>query len=178
MRAALDTGELDSLIDQSYALTARKEKGLREGATAILAAAIVQNACSDLYETVHPDVITTADRYLSMMTLGTCRFDLDPRNPDLTVVSNGEPKGAKQWSTGLHAQIMLSIKLAIAKEMGNGEIPVILDDVLLPFDRERKNGACMALSALSQEMQVLLFTCDDDVMGMCGNLPNTSVISM
>ena len=178
MGNVLDTRELDALIDRASSLRAQKIKVLTEGATAILASAIMQKACSDIYETVHPDVINTADRYLSMMTLGTCRFDLDPRNTDLTVISNGEPKGPKQWSTGLRAQILLSVKLAVAKEMGGGEIPVILDDVLLPFDADRKSGACQALSALAEEMQVLLFTCDGDVARICRAIPNVSIITM
>ncbi len=178
MKTVLDTKELDSLIDRTYSLSAQKNKVLTEGAKAILESAIIQKACSDIYETVHPDVISTADRYLSMMTLGTCHFDLDPRNTDLTVISKGEPKNPKQWSTGLRAQILLSIKLALAKEMGSGEIPVILDDVLLPFDKDRKNGACQALSMLSNEMQVLLFTCDEDVEEMCKGLANVSIITI
>ncbi len=178
MRNVLDTKELDSLIDQTYSLNAQRNKVLTDGAKAILESAIIQKACSDIYETVHPDVISTADRYLLMMTMGTCHFDLDPRNTDLTVISKGEPKNPKQWSTGLRAQILLSIKLAVAKEMGNGEVPVILDDVLLPFDNDRKNGACQALSMLSNEMQVLLFTCDDDVEDVCKDLPNVSIITM
>ena len=94
------------------------------------------------------------------------------------MISNGEPKNPKQWSTGLRAQILLSIKLAIAKEMGGGEIPIILDDVLLPFDNVRKKGAIEALSALSNEMQVLLFSCDDDVMEIAKEHPEISIITM
>ena len=178
MKGVLDTKELDALIDQAYLLNAEKEKVLKDGAVALLSSAIVQNACADLYESVHPDVISTADRYLSMMTMGTCHFDLDPRNSELSVISCSEPKNSKQWSTGLRAQILLSIKLAIAKEMGSGEIPVILDDVLLPFDSDRKRGACEALSMLSSEMQVMLYTCDDDVEEICRSLSNVSVIAM
>ncbi len=178
MKYILDTQELDSLIDRSYILASEKGRILREGAVSLLASMIVQDACSDLYENVHPDVITTADRYLSMMTGGTCCIDTDPRNLDITVVSNGECKTSKQWSTGLRAQILLSLKLAIAKEMGNGDIPIILDDVLLPFDDERKKGAVKALSMLSEEMQVLLFTCDSDIVDACKELPEVSVITM
>jgi len=105
-------------------------------------------------------------------------MDIDPRNQDISVISNGEPKNSRQWSTGLRAQILLSIKLAIAKEMGNGDIPVILDDVLLPFDSERKKGALEALSLLSKEMQVLLFSCDDDVDEMSRTMSGVSIITM
>ena len=78
----------------------------------------------------------------------------------------------------MRAQVLLSLKLAIAKEMGNGEIPVILDDVLLPFDGQRKIGACKALAQLSEEMQILMFTCDDAVMHICESLDNTNTIRL
>ncbi|WII07276.1 AAA family ATPase [Methanomassiliicoccales archaeon LGM-RCC1] len=178
MKAVLDTAELDALIDRSYAIHDEMEMALREGATAVLASAIVQEACTELYENVHPEVVTTADSYLSLMTKGTCRLDLDPRNTDLSVISNGEAKGPRQWSTGLRAQILLSLKLAVAREMGDGDIPMILDDVLLPFDSERKEGAMEALMQVSSDMQVLLFTCDDDIAEMAERIDGCNLIRM
>jgi len=44
---------------------------------------------------------------------------------------------------------------------------VILDDVLLVFDTERKAGAVRALRRASEKMQVLMFTCDDQTAEMC-----------
>ena len=178
MNSVLDTKELDALIDRSYSLKARKEKTLKEGAAMMLSSIMLQDACTELYENVHPEVISTADRYLSMMTSGCYRFDMDPRNTELTIISDGVSKTSKKWSTGLRSQVLLSIKLAIAKEMGGGEIPVILDDVLLPFDSQRKEGACRALSALSEEMQVLLFTCDDRIPQIVRGMEGAEVVEI
>lgn len=164
MRQSLDTERLDTLIDESYIIKAERKSVLRQGAVAIMASIIAGEACSQIYETVHPDVVSTADRYLSLMTSGRYRLDLDPRKSEISVMDGKESKNHKQWSSGLRAQVLLSLKLALAKEMGNGEVPIILDDVLLPFDKERKAGACEALESLADEMQILLFTCDDDVM--------------
>ena len=178
MKITLDTDELDKLIDSSYSVSSEKNKLLREAAVLLLSAEIVQNACSDLYSDVHPDVVTTADRYLSMMTSGVYHLDTDPRNTEITIVSEQGRKTQKQWSTGLRAQVLLSLKLAIAKEMGAGEIPMILDDVLLPFDSVRKEGACNALSQVSEEMQILLFTCDDSVKRVCEGIESARLISL
>lgn len=178
MKAVLDTAELDALIDRSYAIHDEMDIALKEGATAVLASAIVQEACTELYESVHPEVVTSADGYLSLMTKGTCHLDLDPRNTDLSVVSNEETKGPRQWSTGLRAQILLSLKLAVAREMGDGRIPMILDDVLLSFDSERKEGAMEALMQVSSDMQILLFTCDDDIAKMAERIDGCNLIWM
>jgi uncharacterized protein YhaN len=62
--------------------------------------------------------------------------------------------------------------------MGGGDIPMILDDVLLPFDSVRKEGACSALSHVSGEMQILLFTCDDSVKRICEGIDGANIISL
>ncbi len=178
MKAVLNTEELDSLIDSAYLTGAEKDRALREGAVLMLSSYIIDKACGDLYKEVHPDVVSIADGYLSLMTAGRYSLDTDPRNTELRIISDGLSKGPKQWSTGLRAQVLLSLKLAVAKEMGGGEIPVILDDVLLPFDSERKAGACRALSILSEEMQVILFTCDETVARICGQMEGVNIIDL
>jgi len=178
MRQSLDTERLDTLIDESYIVKAERKSILKKGAVAIMASIIAGEACSQIYETVHPDVVTTADRYLSLMTSGRYRLDLDPRKSEISVMDGEESKNHKQWSSGLRAQVLLSLKLALAKEMGNGEVPIILDDVLLPFDKERKIGACEALESLADEMQLLLFTCDDDIMEAAKDSDKTRIIAL
>ncbi len=163
MGAILDTDELERMIDRRAELTAEMEDALLDGAVGLLASSIVDRACEEIYSQVQPGVIQWANRYLSMMTDGRYRIDIDPCTRDLSVKSGNEVKGVSEWSSGFRAQVLLSLKLAMAREMGKGEVPVILDDVLLPFDSERKAGACRALMELSGEMQVLLFTCDREI---------------
>ena len=178
MKAVLDTEVLDSLIDRCYMLMKDRESILRACAVAVLSSKIVEDACEGQYTEVRPGVVQTADRYIGMMTMGIYHLDTDPRSKELTVVSGSVTKGSRQWSTGLRAQVMLSLKLAIAKELGSGEVPVILDDVLLPFDSMRMEGACSALSQVSKEMQILLFTCDDRVVKKCQRIPDVRMIPM
>ncbi len=178
IKSTLDTDELDALIDRSYTVRGEKEKILRRGAVAMLSSYLVQEACTEQYEGVHPEVVTLADSYLSMMTSGKYRLDTDPRISELSVVSSEGTKGPKQWSSGLRAQVLLSIKLAVAREMGKGEVPMILDDVLLPFDDRRKEGALQALSRISEDMQVLLFSCDSDVKETAEKIDGCHLIEM
>ena len=62
--------------------------------------------------------------------------------------------------------------------MGGEKVPVILDDVLLPFDSERKAGAIGALAEASYEMQILLFTCDAETAELSAGTDWVSVIEM
>ena len=150
-----------------------------DGAVYVLAASLASEACDDAYSSVQPGVAATADRYLSMMTSGRYRIDMDPRRKDtLAVVDSEGVKGPKRWSTGLRAQVLLALKLAVARELGDGKVPMILDDVLLPFDSERKEGALRALAEVSGEMQVLLFTCDATVADMASELPDVEVVRL
>ena len=179
MRHVLDTERLDSLIDTRESLEAERGRVLMAGAVAVLASAIASEACDDAYSTVQPGVAATADRYLSMMTSGRYRIDLDPRRKDtLAVVDSEGEKGPKRWSTGLRAQVLLSLKLAVARELGDGRVPIILDDVLLPFDPVRKEGALRALEGISEEMQVLMFTCDPSVAEMVSGRLGVRVVEM
>ena len=178
MRAILDTQELERMLDRRAQLESELHDVLDEGAIGLLAAAIADAACEEIYSKVQPGVIATADRYLSMMTGGRYRIDTDPRLQELSVRSGDEAKPISAWSSGLRAQVLLSVKLAVAKEMGGGEVPVILDDVLLPFDSERKEGACRALAELSTEMQVLLFTCDAETVRICSGIPAIHLVGM
>ncbi len=162
MRAILDMTDLERKMDERSTLQARKEDILRRGAVALLADAIMERSCDSAFGGVQPDVIRTADRYLAAMTGGSCNLEVDPVDGTLRVRSDDIERSIGRWSSGLRAQVLLSVKLAIAKEMGSGQVPMILDDVLLPFDSERKKGAVRALHEVSEEMQVIMFTCDDE----------------
>lgn len=162
MRAILDMKELEKAMDRLENLRSERKEILRNGAVAIIAKGMIESSCSEAYETVQPGVVDSADRYLKMMTGGRYSLSIDPTDNDINVVSEDGRKGLEAWSSGLKAQVLLSIKLAVAKEMGGGDVPVILDDVLLPFDSERKEGAIRALAGIADEMQVLLFTCDEE----------------
>ena len=178
MKAILDTRELERMMDRRAQLESEMHRVLDDGAVGLLASAIADAACDEIYSKVQPGVISTADRYLSMMTDGRYRIDTDPRLKELSVRSGDEVKPIGAWSSGLRAQVLLSVKLAVAKEMGGGEVPVVLDDVLLPFDSERKAGACRALSEMSSEMQILLFTCDRETVDICSSMPGVSLVRM
>lgn len=178
MKGILDTEDIERMMDERVQIQAGLDEALDEGAVGLLAMAIADRACEEIYSQVQPGVITTADRYLSMMTGGQYRIDTDPRSEGLSIRNGDEVKGITAWSSGLRAQALLAVKLAVAREMGGGEVPVILDDVLLPFDSDRKGGACRALAELAPEMQVLMFTCDAETVSICSRIPGVTLVPM
>ena len=156
-----DTG-IERLYDEEISIKAKLDRQMREWLVLSAERFLADDACETIYEKMQPGVIETADRYLGMMTDGRYRMDTDPRKKDVAVREGSERKTDGRWSSGLAAQVCLSLKLAVAKELSKEKLPVLLDDVLLVFDSERKRGACKAIAEASKEMQIILFTCDDE----------------
>lgn len=178
MKGILDMTGLESDMDSLQSLEAERREVLARGAVSLLAAEIARRACSEAYGGVQPGVVRSADRYLSAMTGPGHSLAIDPVTNDVSVVSEDGVRGEDEWSSGLRAQVLLSLKLAIAREMGGGKVPVILDDVLLPFDSERKAGAVRALAGVSEEMQVVMFTCDAETRDIASSTEGVTVLGM
>ena len=139
-------------------------KGLvREWATYSIAQTIIRDSCDRFYSDLQPTVVIRANRYLSLMTEGRYQLDNDPRDNDIVVKDSVMRKNSSQWSSGLGDQIYLSIKMALAEEITAEKMPMIMDDILVRFDDERKQGACKAIYEFSRENQVIMFTCDNSV---------------
>ena len=158
--AILKDADTERLYNDRSALQAELDSLIRSWGVLSLQKYISDAACDDIYDNMQPRVIQTADRYLDMMTNGKYHMDNDPRTKDVSIRGGTEVKSKGMWSSGLAGQVCLSLKLAVAKELSDEKLPILLDDVLLVFDSERKMGACRALSEVAKETQIILFTCD------------------
>lgn len=149
--------------------TAEKEfkTALRQWAVYAIADHIIGECCDRFYAELQPAVIRTANRYLDLMTNGRYKMGSDPRDSTLFIEDvRKESKHVGEWSSGLSDQVYLSIKMAIAKEMGAEKLPLIIDDILIRFDSRRKQGACRALMEFAEDQQVIMFTCDSTLVSM------------
>lgn len=163
--AILKDADTENLYNKRSLLQAELESQMRAWGVLSLEKHISNMACDNIYDNMQPLVIRTADRYLDMMTNGRYRMENDPRTSEVSIRGGTKGGGTEvktkgQWSSGLAGQVSLSLKLAVAKEYSNERLPILLDDVLLVFDSERKKGACQSLSEVAKEMQIILFTCD------------------
>lgn len=162
IKAVLSDTDIERLYDREASLRARLDREVREWIVLSAEKTLSDRACGTIYEEMQPGIIETADRYLEMMTGGRYRMETDPRVKDVAVREGSEVKDGGKWSSGLAAQVCLSLKLAVAKELSKEKLPVLLDDVLLVFDSERKMGACKAIAEAAKDMQIILFTCDKE----------------
>lgn len=110
-----------------------------------------------------PEVVRTAGRVFSAMTGG--RYT-DVRVPlDGGVISvqaaDGSVRGSAALSRGTAEQLYLALRVGLIGSLGaTGEaLPVLMDDVIVNFDPERRAGAVVAIGELAALRQVLFFTC-------------------
>lgn len=163
----MQDGEYDRLQSLKAMHSAQYREALKEWATLSVAQTLVRDSCNRFYSDLQPTVVKTANTYLSLMTEGRYKLDSDPREKDLAIVDvNGNRKDSGQWSSGLADQVYLSLKMALAKEMSSERMPLLLDDILVRFDVDRKRGACKAILEYAKDVQVIMFTCDNRVANL------------
>ena len=77
----------------------------------------------------------------------------------------GSTRQPVHLSLGTCQQLYLALRIALltcADNVGRA-IPILADDILVNFDEQRRLGAARALVELSEQRQVILFTCHEGV---------------
>ena len=128
----------------------------------------------DAYRRAHKTpVLERADALFAQLTCGWFQglevtFD-EADDPALVGVRRtGEKVPVKLMSTGTREQLYLSLRLASLERHVElrGPMPVILDDVVLHSDPQRKTAILRALADLGERTQVITFTHDPQVVAL------------
>jgi exonuclease SbcC len=147
-------GELDTILqlDRTLALTRtfleRAQQSVHQSVAPVLAGAVQRRL---------PAI--TAHRYTEVR--------VDPENLDVQVLApDGHWRHAALLSHGTAEQIYLLLRVALAEYLTKpGEVcPLILDDVTVHCDRERKAAVLETLYRISRERQVILFSQEEGVL--------------
>jgi hypothetical protein len=110
-----------------------------------------------------PDVVREAGRLFSTMTHGrytSLSVPLDD-GPIEAFDSHSAAHTSDLLSRGTAEQLYLAIRLGLIARLGDvgAALPVLMDDVLVNFDPERRRGAAEAVWQLAGQRQVVFFTC-------------------
>ncbi len=93
---------------------------------------------------------------------------IDPATLAITLAApeQSAPVEAALLSTGTRDLIYLLLRIGIGQMMSRtGEmLPLLLDDPLVQFDRDRQEHALRLLADLAEETQIILFTKDGDIL--------------
>ena len=122
----------------------------------------LETALQELQRRFAPDITRRAEYYLSRLTGGV--YDRITIDDDLTVLaarsSESTLRTAAWRSEGTGDQIYLALRLAVWEVLSPGS-PLILDDALVRFDQLRMERAMELLEELSENRQIILFSCQD-----------------
>ena len=83
--------------------------------------------------------------------------DLRAGNPQ-----TGTDKAVSELSRGTREQLFLALRLALITALENSaeSLPVVLDDVLVDFDPDRRSAVMEGLEKFASSRQLLLFNCN------------------
>jgi len=186
------SGSLDTLATEDRGAALRlQEAALKErlaGAVdryAVLAVAerLLAAAQAHYERERQPDVVKraesvfrsiTRDRYVGLgMPLDEGRIEVfDARSAART---------SAQLSRGTAEALYLALRLGLIAHLGDvgPGLPLLMDDVLVNFDTERREGVATAIAELSEERQVVVFTCHPEIADILGSAaPDRTLIEL
>jgi uncharacterized protein YhaN len=170
--------EMKQLADDSRLSVAQLELGCverkiesacRRWQTLSMASCLLEEVCGTFERERQPETLREASSFLSQLTdgkytriwtpLGTNKLkidDTDGKSLPLDVLSRGTREAVF---------IALRLSLAAAYARRGVMLPLVLDDVLVNFDRDRAHHAARTLKTFAElGHQVLMFTCHDHIV--------------
>lgn len=146
-------------------LQARYEDISRQEDALNLAMEVLAEADDEMQKRFSPALAREAAAIFGRLTAG--RYDEITLARDLTAKARraGDAVGWEMdyLSEGARDQLYLALRLAVCRLALPAEepCPIVLDDALVTFDRERMASALELLKELAEERQILLFTCHE-----------------
>ena len=130
-----------------------------------------------------PEVVRTAGRVFSAMTEGRytdVRVPLD--NGGISVITAaGDVCSTNKLSRGTAEQLYLALRVGLIGSLGaaGAALPVLMDDVVVNFDPQRRAGAVAAVAELAAMRQVLFFTCHPETASaLVATVPGARLLSL
>ncbi len=164
----LATEETVDVVEGALAEWTEERASLRKERDRLWLLARAVRVAEQRYREAHqPELTRRAGRYLDRFTSGRySRIVLgDEDDPDTLLLHAAHLPGhrpvAEPLSTGTRDQVFLALRLAVVDQMdreGN-RLPLLLDEVLVNWDGERRTRALELLGEVAGQRQVFLFTC-------------------
>ncbi|MBU4556394.1 MAG: AAA family ATPase [Actinobacteria bacterium] len=141
----------------------RRDSALERYAVLALAEKLMAHTQAFTEQARQPQVVRRASELFESITEGRYVSVSVPSDGGEFIVfdPDSRPRPSSELSTGTAQQLYLALRIALIEtldEVGPG-LPVLMDDVLVNFDPERKRGAAQAIRHLAAHRQVVLFTC-------------------
>ncbi|MEM7051693.1 MAG: AAA family ATPase [Acidobacteriota bacterium] len=156
------------------ALVERRHRGVRDWARLALTQSLLGDAASAWERERRPRVLQRAADLLALMTGGRYRLvSTDDGSGALELEEVGlRRKGEGTWSSGLADQVYLALRLGLARELArkSDPLPIILDDIHVRFDPQRRRAVMSVALELARHGQVIFFSCQPEVCDLVADL--------
>ncbi|MEM7482646.1 MAG: AAA family ATPase [Acidobacteriota bacterium] len=156
-------------------LEERRRRAVRRWASLALTESLLRDAAATWEHDRRPRVIRRAADLLALMTGG--RYRLVAAEEGGTTVLELEEAGLKRkgelaWSSGLADQVYLALRLGLSRELARkGEpLPLLLDDIHVRFDPDRRRAVISVALELARDNQVIFFSCQPEVCDLVAEL--------
>ncbi|MCR4792879.1 MAG: AAA family ATPase [Lachnospiraceae bacterium] len=105
------------------------------------------------------DIQASFDKYYQILAGNSGDFTIDA-NLNVTYVEQGQPRVPDTLSEGYQDMVGMCRRVAMADAMYTSEKPfLVLDDPFVNLDDDKLKGASKFISDISEEYQILYFTC-------------------
>ncbi len=169
MKQLADDGRLADARLELECVRRQIDNLARRWQTLGMASCLLEDVCGTFERERQPETLREASSFLNQLTdgkytriwtpLGTNKLKIDDAGGDslpLDVLSRG---------TGEAVFIALRLALASAYARRGVMLPLVLDDVLVNFDRQRATHAAATLKTFAElGHQVMMFTCHDHIV--------------
>ncbi|MEG6614649.1 AAA family ATPase [Pseudoclostridium thermosuccinogenes] len=163
LKSAGDDDELQRIIEEADALYEKKSELEDINTSLNTALEVLIEAGEELQRDFMPYINLKMSSAIDRISQGRYRDLRADSNLMLKVIApeTGEIVAAPALSGGTVDQMYLSLRVAMADLIGStGEkLPFIMDEILAQYDDERTRETLEFLHQLSEERQIILFTC-------------------
>ena len=115
-----------------------------------------------------PAVVRDAERYFARITDGRYPRIVAPPDGEAVRVEadEGGARTTDELSRGTAEQLYLALRFGLIEQFARSAepLPVVMDDILVNFDRRRAGHAASAIRDLAMRHQVIYFTCHRDTV--------------
>jgi uncharacterized protein YhaN len=163
-------------------LEQRREEALEKHAALAVAGRIMAITQEYHERTRQPEVIRRASEVFADATAGRyIRLSLPGNGEFVAYDKAAAATPTSRMSTGTVQLLYLALRIALVETLdgiGPG-LPVLMDDVLVNFDPERRAGAARAIAGLAAHRQVIVFTCHPETADLLvKTAPGHTVLTM
>ena len=173
LRAKQDQYEQDASVEQLEAeldaLSGELAALVEADAIAELARSILSGASQQYEKESTPTIMRLTSEVLGALTDGALNHvELLTTNAGRVLSvsgSRGSGLTIMELSDGERDQLYLAFRIGVLLSLDDigPDLPVLLDDVILTYDAERRERACAAIAELAKHRQVLFFTSQDSI---------------